>query len=139
MSTTTLSPMGKVLAALAILVLSGGYTAQPVAAAPTDYRFEVVESAAKSNETATIAVRLIHLPDDRLVRDATILGATLDMTMKGAAPMAVGLQSLGSDGAGVHLFQAEVSMAGEWRLSLTAKVNGEPDLIRQSVPIYAAR
>jgi hypothetical protein len=73
-----------------------------------DYVFEPVQSEIKSSNVATVAVRLLHKPTGKPVIDAAIVQTRLDMAPDGMAPL---------------------TMAGRWLLTVSAKVQGEPDTV----------
>ena len=52
-----------------------------------DYVFELVKSEIKSNNVATVAVRLLHKPTGKPVTDAVIVQTRLDMAPDGMADM----------------------------------------------------
>jgi len=106
-------------------------------AGPADYRFEAVAPEVAAAPAATIAVRLIHLPDRTPVKDAVLFQPRLEMPMAGMAPMTARVAAAPPDGTGVYPFTADLSMAGPWILSLSAKVQGETATLTGSVPFTA--
>jgi hypothetical protein len=127
-------------ALLAAIMLAAGATyADPVRAAASDYRFEMVGEPVRNNNQATITVRLIHVPTGRAVNDAVIFQTRLEMPMQGMGPMAGRLSPAQPDGQGQYRFSAEMAMAGEWRLSLAARVQGESEVVRATLTIRAGR
>jgi hypothetical protein len=94
-----------------------------------DYVFEPVKSEIKSSNVASVAVRLLHKPTGKPVTDATIVQTRLDMAPDGMADMAVAIAPLPSPEPGVYAFKAPLTMAGRWLLTVSAKVQGEPDTV----------
>jgi hypothetical protein len=94
-----------------------------------DYVFELVKSEIKSNNVATVAVRLLHKPTGKPVTDAVIVQTRLDMAPDGMADMATAIVPLPSPEPGVYAFKAPLTMAGRWLLTVSAKVQGEPETV----------
>ena len=94
-----------------------------------DYVFEPVKSEIKSSNVATVAVRLLHKPTGKPVTDAAIVQTRLDMAPDGMADMATAIAPLPSPEPGVYAFKAPLTMAGRWLLTVSAKVQGEPDTV----------
>lgn len=94
-------------------------------AAPNDYRFEMVGAPTGAPGTTTVAVRLVHAPDNKPVDDATIVEAKTNMGPAGMAEMSGKVTPGASDHSGLHRFSIQTGMAGKWELVLTAKVPGE--------------
>jgi hypothetical protein len=101
-----------------------------------DYEFQLVDQTVKKGD-AIIAVRLIHKPDGKPVPDAVIFATRLDMTPDGMQEMATKIAPIPSTEPGVYKFKATVSMAGGWRLSLGAKVQGEAGTVDSKLVIKA--
>lgn len=115
-----------------MLGLSG--TAQ---ADPKDYRFEAVEPQVAVSPTATVAVRLVHLPDGKPVGNAIVFQPKLEMPMSGMAPMPTKVTPGTPDGKGLYPFIADIPMAGPWTLSVSAKVQGETATISGTIALKA--
>ena len=94
-----------------------------------DYVFELVKSEIKSSNVATVAVRLLHKPTGKPVTDAAIVQTRLDMAPDGMADMATAIVPLPSPEPGVYAFKAPLTMAGRWLLTVSAKVQGEPETV----------
>jgi hypothetical protein len=92
-----------------------------------DYVFEPVKAEIKSSNVATVAVRLLHKPTGKPVMDAAIVQTRLDMAPDGMADMATAIAPLPSPEPGVYAFKAPLTMAGRWLLTISAKVQGEPE------------
>src|SRR5712691_12547147 len=114
---------------LAIAFLAAMSLADTAFAGADDYAFEAVKAEIKSSNVATVAVRLVHKPSGKPVPDATIVQTRIDMAPDGMASMASAIVPLPSPGPGVYAFKAPLTMAGRWLLTVSAKVQGEPDTV----------
>ena len=94
-----------------------------------DYVFELVKAEIKSSNVATVAVRLLHKPTGKPVMDAAIVQTRLDMAPDGMADMATAIAPLPSPEPGVYAFKAPLTMTGRWLLTISAKVQGEPETV----------
>ena len=112
-------------AALAALGLLWIATAMPALADVKDYAFELVSTEAKKGDDAGIAVRLLDTTTRKPVLDAVIFAKRIDMAPDGMPTMDAPIEALPSSEPGVYRFKTNLGMAGRWRLSLAAKVQGE--------------
>ena len=112
---------------------------QTAIAAATDYRFELVQAQAEGSGKTLVTVRLIHVPDAKPVAGAVVFEskADMDMASRGMADMVGKVSPQPADQPGLYRFQVETSMAGTWRITLGAKVQGETETVRGSVPFEA--
>jgi hypothetical protein len=101
-----------------------------------DYEFQLVDKTVKKGD-AIISVRLIHKPDGKPVPDAVIFATRLDMAPDGMQEMATKIAPMASKEPGVYKFKAAVTMAGGWRLSLGAKVQGETGTVESKLVLQA--
>jgi hypothetical protein len=120
-------PRKSILGAAAFLAAT--FLAAPAVAGADDYVFEPVNAEIKSSNVATVAVRLVHKPSGKPVTDAAIVQTRIDMSPDGMASMASAIVPLPSPGPGVYAFKAPLTMAGRWLLTVSAKVQGEPDTV----------
>jgi hypothetical protein len=104
-----------------------------------DYVFEPVQMQVKKGDDAIVSVRLKHKPTGKPVTDAVIVQSRIDMAPEGMAEMASPLTPVPSSEPGVYSFKTELSMAGQWLLSLAAKVQGEPETVVGKVTFRAIR
>jgi hypothetical protein len=121
---------------IAAAVLVG--MASAAQADPKDYRFEAVQPQVAASPNATLAVRLVHVPSGKPVTDALLFQPKVAMPMGSMAPMLTSVKPGAPDGKGVYPFTADLSMAGPWTLTVSAKVQGEPATLTGSVPFTAA-
>lgn len=107
-----------------------------VLAAGTDYEFQLIEKKVKQGG-ATIAVKLIHKASARAIPDAVIFAKRIDMGPDKMEAMTAPLEPQPSTEAGVYRFKTELTMAGNWALSLAAKVQGEAETVQSKLILKA--
>ncbi len=108
-------------------------------AAAADYRFELAQVQPAGPGKTDVAVRLVHLPDNKPVAAAILFETKADMGSDGMAEMTGKVSPLSSDRPDLYRFRIETGMAGTWRLSLGAKVQGESDTVRGTVAFAVAK
>lgn len=121
--------------ALLLIVLGFGLS-QPAQAAIKDYEFQLVQAEVKKGD-ADIAVRLIDKRTGKAVPDAVIFSKRIDMGPDGMAGMAAPIEAVTSTEPGVYHFKAALVMAGNWQLSLSAKVQGEAETLESKLAVKA--
>src|SRR5260370_40602094 len=109
--------------------LAATFPAAPAVAGADDCVFEPVKAEIKSSNVATVAVRLVHKPSGKPVTDAAIIQTRLDMAPDGMADMATAIAPLPSPEPGIYAFKAPLTMVGRWLLTVSAKVQGEPETV----------
>ncbi len=102
-----------------------------------DYEFQLVSKELKAGAPAEIAVRLVHKPDGKPVPDAVIFTTRLDMGPDGMEEMTTPVTAVPGGAPGIYRFKAKLSMAGDWALSLGAKVQGEADTVQGKLLLKA--
>jgi hypothetical protein len=122
----------------AVLFMASALAAADSLAAPNDYRFEMVQAQPAGPGKTTVAVRLVHVPDNKPVAGAVLFETKTDMGPGGMAEMTGKVTSLPSDQPGIYRFQIETGMAGKWQLALGAKVQGEAGTVRGNL-VYEAK
>jgi hypothetical protein len=108
------------------------------AAAPNNYRFELVQAQPAGPGKTAVTVRLVHVPDNKPVAGAVLFETKTDMGPGGMAEMTGKVSALPADQPGIYRFQIETGMAGKWALNLGAKVQGEAGPVRGSL-VYQAK
>ena len=93
--------------------------------APTDYQFTAATPSLKVGPGALITIRLVHRPTGKPVGEAVLFRVRLDMSPAGMADMATDVSPLPSAEAGIYRFRADLPHAGDWALTVQAKVPGE--------------
>lgn len=101
-----------------------------------DYEFQLVDRQVKQGE-ATIAVTLVHVPSGRAIPDAVIFAKRVDMGPDKMETMTAPLEPIASDNPGVYRFKTDLRMAGQWALSLGAKVQGEEGTVEGKLLLKA--
>jgi hypothetical protein len=101
-----------------------------------DYEFQLVRAAAKTGD-AELAVRLVNKKTGKPVPDAVIFAKRIDMAPEGMETMVSRLEQLPSTEPGVYRFKTNLSMEGQWRLSLGAKVQGEDGSVESQLVLKA--
>jgi hypothetical protein len=107
-------------------------------AAPSDYRFELVQAQPAGPGKTAVTVRLVHVPDNKPVAGAVLFETKTDMGPSGMVEMTGKVSPLPSDQPGIYRFQIETAMAGKWALNLGAKVQGEAGTVRGNL-LYEAK
>ncbi len=131
----SLHRVGRASAALIGLALLSAATS--ARADISDYEFQLVEQEIAQGEGATIAVKLLHKPTGKPVADAVLFEQRIDMEPDGMATMTSPLELLPGSEPGVYRFKTDLSMAGGWRLSLAAKIQGEVGTLESRLVLKA--
>jgi len=116
--------------ALAYAITTAFVPSAAVAAAQ-DYRFEAAEPPVKSGKATIVKIRLMHLPDGKPVPGAVIFQTRFDMGPDGMASMTAPAKLVRSSDASLYQVELEPQMGGNWALSLSAKVQGETETVKQ--------
>jgi hypothetical protein len=103
-----------------------------------DYEFQLVDKEVKQGD-ATITVRLVHKPSGRAIPDAVIFAKRIDMGPDDMEAMTAPLEPLPSTEPGVYRFKTDLTMAGNWALSLGAKVQGETGTVENKLILKATQ
>lgn len=131
------SPSTRALAA-ALLGTLLSIPAMPALADIKDYTFELVQQEAKVGD-AIVAARLVDKRSGKPVPDAVIFAKRLDMAPDSMEEMTTKIEQLPSTEPGVYRFKTKLSMAGGWRLSLGAKVQGETGTVEDKLVFQAVK
>lgn len=119
------------LAASAVIAL-----APAVHAGANDYRFEAAGPAEKAGKATVVKVRLVRVPDGKPVDGAVIIQTRFDMGPEGMAEMTAPAKVAGPAGEpGVYRVETQPSMAGQWALTLSARIQGEPETVKGAVTV----
>lgn len=125
-------------AALFGAVLSAATMPLPALADIKDYQFQLVQQEAKVGESV-VAVRLVDKRSGKPVPDAVIFAKRLDMAPESMEEMITRIEQIPSTEPGIYRFKAKLSMAGGWRLSLGAKVQGETGTVEDKLVFQAVK
>lgn len=122
--------------AATVLALASAPYALPAEAAITDYEFQLVETELKEGP-AEVAVRLVDKRTGQPVPGAIIFAARADMQPDGMETMTSSIKAVPSSVPGLYRFRVELSMEGNWRLSLAAKIQGETGTLQGRLVLRA--
>jgi len=104
-----------------------------------DYAFEPVNPEMKKGEDVTLAIRLVNKQTGKPVPDAVIFKTRVDMAPDGMAEMESAVAPQPSKEAGVYAFKTDLPMAGRYQVTLSAKVQGEPETVTGKVVVKATK
>ena len=104
-----------------------------------DYAFEPVNPEMKKGDDVTVSVRLTNKQTGKPVSDAVIFKTRVDMAPDGMAEMESAVAPLPSKEPGVYAFKTDLPMAGRYQVTLSAKVQGEPETITGKVIVKATK
>lgn len=104
-----------------------------------DYTFDSVAPEMKKGDDVTVAVRLTDKRTGKPVPDAVIFKTRVDMAPDGMAEMESAVTPLPSKEPGVYAFKTDMPMAGRYQITLSAKVQGEPETVVGKVIVKAAK
>ncbi len=123
--------------AAAVFAAAIGMTAAAFAGA-SDYTFEAVKAEVKKGDGVTLAVRLVHKPTGKQVSDAVIFSPRIDMSPEGMETMTAPATPVAGSEPGTYGFKTDLVMAGGWLLTVSAKVQGEPETVTGKITFKAA-
>jgi hypothetical protein len=103
-----------------------------------DYEFQLLDKEVKQG-AAVISVKLVHKPSGRTIADAVIVAKRIDMGPDGMEMMTAPIEAVSSTEPGVYKFKTDLGMAGEWALSLGAKVQGETGTVENKLIVKAVQ
>ena len=100
-------------------------------------KLRVIPELSQKTGDAIIAVRLVNKKTRRNVSDAIMVATRIDMAPDGMAAMTSPIELLPTTEPGIYRFKTKLSMAGGWRLSLAAKVQGETGTVESRLILKA--
>jgi len=101
-------------------------------AAAADYKLSLLSMAYPVGASAVLEVKLTDMRTDAPVEGAVIFATRMDMAPDGMATMTSPVQVLPSTEPGLYRFSTDLVMAGNWRFSIAAKVQGELEQFRRT-------
>ena len=104
-----------------------------------DYTFEPDKPEKKKGEDVTLAIRLTNKQTGKPVSDAVIFKTRVDMAPDGMAEMESAVAPLPSKESGVYAFKTDLPMAGRYQMTLSVKVQGEPETLTGRVIVTATK
>ena len=111
--------------------------APAVLAEPEHYEFQLLENEIKQGDNATVAVKLVDRRTGKAVENAVVFATRMDMAPDAMEAMTSPVEAMPSDEPGVYRFRTNLTMAGGWRFSIAAKVQGEPATIESRLVFRA--
>ena len=117
------------------LIATIALNAASVRAAASDYRFEVTGVKAAGAGKTDVALRLFHVADKEPVSGAVVFQVSADMAPDGRPTIKAPANAMPPSQPGLYIIEVEPGVAGNWALRLAAKVPGEAETIRATVPI----
>lgn len=102
-----------------------------------DYTFEPKPPEMKKGDDVTVAIRLTHKTTGKPVEGAVIFKTRVDMAPDNMADMVSPVTALPSPEPGVYAFKTDLPMAGRYQITLSAKVQGEPETVTGKVIVKA--
>ena len=108
-------------------------------AGAADYLFEPIHPELRKGDDVTLAVRLTNKQTGKPVPDAVIFKTRVDMAPDGMAEMVSEVAPLPSREPGIYAFKTDLPMAGRYQVTLSAKVQGEPETVTGKVIIKATK
>ncbi len=108
-------------------------------AGANDYRFELVSTDHRVGAGAVIELLLTDLRTGQPVEDAVIYATRMDMAPDGMATMTSPVTALSATGPGRYRFATDITMAGGWRFSVAAKIQGEAETVTAALDLRAAQ
>jgi hypothetical protein len=103
-----------------------------------DFRFDLVSDSHNVGSGAIVEVSLTDLRTNMAVEGAVIFAIRLDMAPDGMEMMTTSVAEAPADQPGHYRFASDLSMAGNWRLSLAAKVQGEMETVSTEIEFAVA-
>lgn len=123
-------------AALTTLFLTSPLTGW---AAPEDYRFELAGQPEKTDAGMLVKLRLVTVANEIPVPGVEIVQTRLDMGPDGMPAMTAKVKSLPSSEPGIYQFEAQPTMAGNWALTVSAKIEGEAEPVTGAITLPVAK
>jgi len=102
-------------------------------AAASDYNLVLVETTYPFGDGAVLELRLIDTRTNAPVEGAVIFATRLDMEPDSMETMTSTVVALPGKEPGLYRFSADLTMDGNWRFSVAAKVQGEPETVQAQI------
>lgn len=118
-------------------VLALALSAAAAFAGADDYRFDLVSSDHRVGSGAVLDLRLTDLRTGAPVEGAVIYATRMDMALDGMATMTSPVTAMPAEAPGTYRFVTDLTMAGGWRFSVAAKVQGEPETVAAEIELRA--
>lgn len=115
-----------------------GLSATAAIAGATDYRFDLASTGHKVGSGQVLELTLTDLRTNLPVDGAVVFAVRLDMAPDGMKTMTTAIAETPGDRPGHYRFESDLSMAGNWRLSVAAKVQGEAETVSSQIEFAVA-
>jgi hypothetical protein len=126
--------LGSTRMAWAALAATAMLATGPAWAGPEAYRLEAAGQPVRVGEATIIRLRLVHVADGKPVSGAILIQPRLEMG-EGAGAMTAPVKVAVAPEPGLYAVEARPGMGGEWRLSVGAKVPGEPGTVQGRIAL----
>jgi len=123
----------------ALIAVAIGSASTAALADIKNYKFELVDQTVQTGTDKVITVRLMNTKTGKPVPGAVIFATRLDMTPDGMQEMMTKIVPVPGTEPGTYKFKANLSMAGNWQLSLGAKIQGETGTVENKLVITAQK
>jgi hypothetical protein len=112
---------------------------QGAKAAQEDYEFQLVMNEVKQGNGVIVAVTLLHKRTGVPVNNAVVFATRMDMAPDGMEAMTAPVEVLPSVEPGIYRFKTNLIMAGGWRFSIAAKVQGKTETVERRLEFKAVQ
>lgn len=119
------------------VALAVALSATSAVAGADDYRFDLVSTDHRVGPGAVVELRLTDLRTSQPVADAVIYATRMDMAPDGMATMTTPVAEIPANSRGIYRFATDLTMAGGWRFSVAAKVQGELETVVAEIELRA--
>lgn len=130
-------PMNKINARMCGTALALAFSTSAALAGAEDYRFDLVSTDHRVGSGVILDVRLTDLRTGAPVKGVVIYATRMDMAPDGMETMTTSVTAMPSDVPGTYRFATDLTMAGGWRFSVAAKVQGEPETVSTEIELRA--
>ncbi len=103
-----------------------------------DFEFQLIDKEVKEGQ-AVVTVKLIQKSTGKAIPDAVIFAKRIDMGPDQMEAMTAPLDLLPGSDPGVYRFKTDLTMAGQWALTLGAKVQGESGTVENRLIVKATK
>lgn len=122
-----------VYAAISVALFVSASLAVVGIAQPAPAHWEAVNSEVSAGKNVRLDLRLVGSDGNPVSGKISVASARLDMSSQGMPTMTVPLQPLAPSQPGIVSFEANLSMAGHWALSITGTAAGQQQTVTGKV------
>jgi hypothetical protein len=120
---------------LAALVVVAQLSVPMAQAAASDYSLVLAQTAYPFGNGAILDVALIDTRTNTPVDGAILFATRMDMEPDGMETMTTPIVALPIEKTGHYRFSTDLTMDGNWRFSVAAKVQGEAETVQAQIVI----